>query len=73
MATTTITTTAAQDQRLSSAFGILLGLTNGGGAPRGATQTEIKQQVINYLTGVVLQVERQQAQLAITDTPFTPT
>ena len=73
MATTTINTTTTQDQRLSSAFGILMGLTNGVGAPRGATQAEIKQEVINYLTGVVLQVERQQAQQAITDTSFTPT
>lgn len=55
MATTTFTTTAGEDARIVAAFGDLMGLG------RNATQSEVKANVVAYVTGVVRCYENRQA------------
>ncbi len=70
MATTTITTTAAQDARIAPAVGARLGLD----VPRNATQAEVKAHLVAYLTGIVRDYEAQQSIAAIVPAaPITPT
>ena len=64
MAITTITTTPAQDSRLIVAFGARLGLRDANGTNRNATAAEIKADLIQYLTNVVLDEERRAARIA---------
>lgn len=54
----TINTTAAQDARLLKAFGQQLSLMDESENPRDATPVEVKQQVIQFLKGVVHAQER---------------
>jgi len=58
MATLTITTTGAQDQRIVAAFGAKLGL------PGNASGAQVKADVIGYIKGVVHSYETQQAAIA---------
>jgi len=58
MSVLTITTTAPQDARLVAAFGAKLGTLNAQGAPRGATASEIKADIISYVRAVVADQER---------------
>jgi hypothetical protein len=67
MAVTTITTTAAQDVRMTVAFGHKLGLG------RDATAAEIKADLIAYATRVVTEDEARVLALAANPNPFTPT
>lgn len=65
---TTITTTASDDARLATAFGIRLNLG------RNATAAEIKAAVVQWLRDVVADTERITAQqAAATPTPIAPT
>ena len=73
MPTLTITTTAQQAQRVATAFGQRLGLKDGGGNPRDATPSEVKDFVIVQIRLVVQQQEQHTAQMLITDTQFDPT
>ena len=63
MPTLTITTTAAQASRISSAFGKQLHLLSDDNPPvvRDATAAEVKAAVIGFLKATVLQQERQSA------------
>jgi hypothetical protein len=76
MGTLSITTDATQSARVAAAFGKLRGLTtpavlNPDGsvltpaAPRSATAAEIKQEVVNYLKGVVQDQEAAAAKAAL--------
>ncbi len=69
MATLTITTTAPQDARIVTAFGNLLNLG------RDANASEVKAQVIAYISGVVRSYEVEAAYRAsvAANTPITPT
>ena len=67
MAVLTITTTAAQAQRVATAFGSRLSLG------RDATNAEVKAEVINMVRAIVLGYESDQAKAALADTPFDPT
>ncbi len=75
MATTTITTTAAQDSRLVVAFGSRLQTRDANNVRRNATAAEIKADLIRYMTRVVLEEERAAAAKAAADavTEITPT
>ena len=75
MATTTITTTAAQDSRLVVAFGSRLQTRDANNVRRNATAAEIKAALIRYMTRVVLEEERAAAAKAAADavTEITPT
>lgn len=75
MATTTITTTAAQDSRLVVAFGSRLQTRDANNVRRNATAAEIKADLIRYMTQVVLEEERVAAAKAAADavTEITPT
>lgn len=64
--TTTITTTAQDDQRLATAFGTRLGLG------RNANAAEIKNALINWLRAVVIEEERVAAERQ-QSAPFDPT
>lgn len=55
MATTTITTTGAEDARIVVAFGHYLGF------PGNATQAQVKAALVTYLTNIVLQDEQRVA------------
>lgn len=61
MPTLTITTTAPQAQRISTAFGRRLNLRDQNGDPRSATAAEIKAQVIGFIRASVLDYERDEA------------
>lgn len=67
MATTTINTTAGEDARLVVAFGKYLNLG------RNATQAEIKNAIVQWLTGVVNDQETQTQRAAIVVTNIAPT
>lgn len=78
MATLTITTDATQTARIAAAFGRLRGLTtpavlNPDGsvltpaAPRSATAAEVKQEVVNYIKGVVHDQEAAAAKAALAE------
>ena len=54
MATTTFNTTAAEDVRISAAFGQFYNVPN-------ATQAQVRQQVIQWITGVVQAYEQNKA------------
>lgn len=69
MPSLTITYTAPVGQRVATAYGKLQGWTNGGGAPRAATEEEIKQALIGVMKGWVRQAEYQV--VAITDPELT--
>ena len=75
MATTTITTTAAQDSRLVVAFGSRLQTRDANNVRRNATAAEIKADLISYMTRVVLEEERAAAAKAAANavTEITPT
>lgn len=75
MATTTITTTAAQDSRLVVAFGSRLQTRDANNVRRNATAAEIKADLIRYMTRVVLEEERAAAAKAAANavTEITPT
>jgi hypothetical protein len=75
MATTTITTTAAQDSRLVVAFGSRLQTRDANNVRRNATAAEIKADLIRYMTQVVLEEERAAAAKAAANavTEITPT
>ena len=75
MATTTITTTAAQDSRLVVAFGSRLQTRDANNVRRNATAAEIKADLIRYMTRVVLEEERAAAAKAAAGavTAITPT
>lgn len=75
MATTTITTTAAQDSRLVVAFGSRLQTRDANNVRRNATAAEIKADLIRYMTQVVLEEERAAAAKAAAAavTEITPT
>lgn len=66
MASITITTTAAQDARLSRALGSFLGLG------RNASVEEIKAYLAAQLRAVVHNHEHEQAIRAINNAPFDP-
>ena len=66
MATLTITTTTAQDQRLGPAFGAKLGLG------RNATASEVKAHFIDYMRQVVQDHEREESIRALSATAFDP-
>lgn len=72
MATLTITTTAAQDQRLVAAYARLLGTTNPDGSPRNATAAEVKAEVIRQIKSVVQAFEAQRAIELSNPAPFEP-
>jgi hypothetical protein len=68
MATTTITTTTAEDQRLVVAFGTYLGLG------RNANQSEIKQYLIKTMNDIVVNQEERANVIALTPpAPISPT
>ena len=69
MAVMTITTTAAQAQRVATAIGVRLRLG------RDATQAEVKAEVIEFLRQVVINTEAQTAAKAAADAAaaFDPT
>jgi hypothetical protein len=75
MATTTITTTAAQDSRLVVAFGSRLQTRDANNVRRNATAAEIKADLIRYMTQVVLEEESAAAAKAAANavTEITPT
>ncbi len=73
MPTLSITLTTDQATRAQAAIGKVLGLTNGGGAPRPATLAEAKAYVIDRLRALVLQQEKDTQVRATPDTPFDPT
>ena len=68
MATLTITTTAAQAQRVATAFGAELNLEtiDNPPLPRDATNSEVKALVVRYIKDVVLGQERRAASEAAT-------
>lgn len=59
MPSLTITYTVPVGQRVATAYGKLQGYTNGGGAPRAATETEIKDALINVMKNWVRTAEHQ--------------
>ncbi len=61
MGTLTITTTAQQDARIVAAFGRRLGLG------RNATGPEVREQVVQFVRDVVLQMEQEAAAIAARD------
>jgi hypothetical protein len=68
MATTTFTTTAAEDTRMTVAFGTYLG------KGRNATAAEIKAWTIDQWKTIVYNEEQKAAQAALTPpTPIAPT
>ncbi len=67
MASITITTTPPQDQRISPAFGSILGLG------RDATVAEVKQALIGWIRASVQDYERRQNQSLFTPNPIDPT
>ena len=72
MATLTINTTAEQDLRLISAYGLFLGLVDGNGDPRTATAAEIKSSIINSIKQVVFDQEHKAEVAAISTAAFEP-
>lgn len=64
MATTTITTTAAEDARIATAVGKYLGLVDGNGDPRNATLAEVKTLLMSHLKSIVRSVEYGEAEEA---------
>lgn len=70
MAFTRIDYTAEDGQRFAAALGRRHQLTNGGGAPRSATEAEAKDWIIAKMRALVREVEREEAQKAIADTPW---
>lgn len=73
MPSTTITYTAQEGQRFAAAVGRDLRLTNGGGAPRSATEAEAKEWLIAQMKKFTLDNERAEAEKAISLSPFQPT
>ena len=61
MPTLTITTTGAQAQRIATAFGRLKNLRESDKTPRGATGSEVKAEVIDFIKQVVLEYEKSEA------------
>lgn len=66
MATLTITTTAQQDQRISAAFGHILGLEGG------ASAAQVKQFIIAYIRLTVHDFERAQNDRTFNPSPLDP-
>ena len=77
MATFTITTPAAQDARITAAFGKILHLKDNATPPqpRVATGPEVKQAIVNWLKMSVLEREQADARetASTTVTEITPT
>jgi hypothetical protein len=73
VATLTITTTAAQDQRIIAAFGRYLGLTDAQGVPRNATAAEVKAAMIAHIRTTVHTYETQRAIELAALQPLDPT
>lgn len=65
MASITITTSAAQDQRLGPAFGDLLQVRNAQGAQRNATVAEVKAWIVAQMRQVVIAYEDRIARAAV--------
>ena len=63
----TITTTGAQAQRISTAFGRLKNLRESDKTPRGATNSEVKAEVIDFIKQVVISYEQDLAMQAASD------
>lgn len=72
MPTMTITYTAGEGTRFAAALGKVQGLVDANGIPRSATAAEAKLFLIGTMRGVTLQVEKEAAMQAITDSPFNP-
>jgi hypothetical protein len=75
MASVTIDTSPAQDQRLAPAFGDYLGLTQPGtNTLQNANVAQVKQALIDFMRGVVLNYERKESQKALAQpAAFDPT
>lgn len=73
MATITITVTAAQAARVTSALGKHSSLKDADGAPRDATAAEVKEWLVRQMRALVLQQERRVAEATVTVAPFDPT
>lgn len=69
MATITITTTTADDQRVAPAFGNYLGL------PGNANTAQVKSAIIDFVKNVVFSYEKRQAEITADAgvTPISPT
>jgi len=76
MGTLTINTTAPQDTRIVAAFGKRLGTVDGNGDARDATGAEVRDEIINIMRKIVLQVEKAEAEAAaaaaVTDITIDP-
>lgn len=74
MASVTIDTSPQQDARLAPAFGDYLGLTQPGtNNPQNANVAQVKQALVEFMRGVVLNYERKQAERALAQpAPFDP-
>ena len=69
----TINTTPSQASRIAKAFGLRLNARDNDGNPRNATASEVKQQTIQFLKGVVYAHERQAKIDAMTVPDINPT
>ena len=73
MATLTINTTTENAIRLASAYGLFLGLTDGNGDPRPATNTEVKTAVIEHLKQITFDQEDRVNKAAVSTPRIDPT
>lgn len=73
MPSLTINYNAQDGATVAAALGKIQGWTNGGGAPRSATEAEVKQALIGVMKGWVRTVKTQEAQalIQITDVDLT--